>query len=242
AGGEVTDVDDGELGLAAVGQEASLGQPSVERHLAALEPRPDAAAGPRLLALVALARRLAVAGARAAADPLALLGRSRRRPQILDSHDFASLRSAFFFDPLARRAFGSPGPAAATPCPSSTATANTTWLIMPRMVGVSSCSTTWRMWRRPSACTVPSCFGESPMMLFTRVTLSFFARGRLLPVAFHGPPPRRVGGLQPLQPPEGIHRRLQHVVRVVGAECLGEDVLHPRRLQHRSHRPARDDP
>src|SRR6267142_1212703 len=91
---------------------------------------------------------------------------------------------------------------------------------MPRMVGVSSCSTTWRMWRRPSACTVASCFGESPMMLFTSVTLSFFATGYLLRVAFHGPPPRRIRGLQPLQPPERVHRR----------------------LQHRAHRAARDDP
>jgi len=116
-------------------REAALRQASVQRHLAALEAEVlRGRSAPRVLPLVAAGRRLAVSRAGTAADPLALLGGSRRRLQILESHDFASLRLAFFLDPL-----GSPS---AAPRPSVTSTANTTWLIMPRMVGVSSCSTT----------------------------------------------------------------------------------------------------
>jgi hypothetical protein len=49
------------LGLAAVGQEAALGDAAIERHLAALEAGRRSAARARLLALLALGRRLAVA-------------------------------------------------------------------------------------------------------------------------------------------------------------------------------------
>src|SRR6266478_2277174 len=138
--------------------------------------------------------------------------RARRRLQILEPHD------------------------------SCTSTAKGTVAIMPRIVGVSSCSTWCRIRRRPRALTVASCVGDIPMMLRTSVTLSFFGTGRLLRVAVERPAPCRVRGLQPLEPAEGVHRRLQHVVRVVGTEGLGQDVLHPRRLQHRPHRAARDDP
>src|SRR5437870_498969 len=41
---------------------------------------------------------------------------------------------------------------------------------------------------------------------------------------------------------QGVERGPHHVVRVGGAEALGEDVAHTGTLQHRAHRAARDDP
>ena len=154
ARGEIAHVHDRELGLASVGQEAALGQPPVERHLTALEPGPDAAAGPRLLALVALARGLAVTGPRPAAYPLAAScvepGAGRRSSSLIDSSHLASRER----DALA---------------------------IMPRIVGrvvvlhrSAGCGEGRALARWPPAS------GESPMMLLTSVTLSFFGTGRLL--------------------------------------------------------------
>src|SRR3546814_14923823 len=60
-------------------------QAPVQRHLAALEAL-DGHAGARLLALVAVARGLALAGADAAADPLAVLGGARIVAQLVESH------------------------------------------------------------------------------------------------------------------------------------------------------------
>ena len=100
-GGEVAHVHDGELLLAPVGQEAALGQPPVQRHLAALEARVDPAARARLQALGAAARGLAEAGAGAAAAALAALGRSRSRTQIFDSH--ASSTFTVMLRPPSRR-------------------------------------------------------------------------------------------------------------------------------------------
>src|ERR1700730_6317703 len=116
AGGEVLHVDHGVLGLPAMGKEPALGQTPVERHLAALEAGARAPTRPGVEALVTLARRLAGAGGRAPAEALALLGRALGRPQIFQSH-FAV----------------------------STWRQKGTVAIMPRMVGVSSCSTVWRM-------------------------------------------------------------------------------------------------
>src|SRR6267142_553491 len=66
---------------AAVRLEAALGQPAVERHLPALEATVLAAAGARIVALVALGRRLPVAGSRPASHALAGLHGPRRRPE-----------------------------------------------------------------------------------------------------------------------------------------------------------------
>src|SRR6266699_1519476 len=41
---------------------------------------------------------------------------------------------------------------------------------------------------------------------------------------------------------QAVERGPHHVVRVGGAEALGEDVAHPGTLQHRAHRAAGDDP
>src|SRR5262245_29559155 len=111
---------------------------------------------------------------------------------------------------------------------------------MPRIVGVSSCSTVCRIRRRPSAFTVASCFGESPMMLLTSVTLSFLATGGLLAVV-SALAPGRVRGLQPLEPTERVDRGLEHVVRIVRAERLGQDVLDTGGLQHGPDGAAGDD-
>src|SRR6267378_1242346 len=97
--------------------------------------------------------------------------------------------------------------------------------IMPRIVGVSSCSTDWCMRRRPRAFTVASCLGLRPMMDFVRVILSFLpGTGRLLDTAavHDALAPRGVQILQPLDTTERVDRRLQHVVGVVGSQRLGE--------------------
>src|SRR5438552_1787828 len=83
---------------------------------------------------------------------------------------------------------------------------------MPRMVGVSSCSTTWCMRRRPRAFTVASCVGERPIIDLVSVTLSFLpGTGRLLHAAVGvALAPRGVQVLQSLDAAEGIDGRLQH--------------------------------
>src|SRR5919198_2773650 len=117
--------------------------------------------------------------------------------------------------------------------------------IMPRTVGVSSRETDWCMRRRPSAFTVASCFGLRPMIDLTSVILSFLpgtdrlldvVTGAVAALAAHG-----VQILKSLDPAEGVDGRLQHVVRVVRAQGLGEDVLHAGRLEHRPHGAAGDD-
>src|SRR5712692_252861 len=69
------------------------------------------------------------------------------------------------------------------------------------------------------------------------------ATGRLLRStrAVAAPLARGVQILKSLDLAERVDGRLEHVVRIVGAEGLGEDVLHPRRLQHRTDGAARDD-
>src|SRR6266567_4617485 len=59
--------------------------------------------------------------------------------------------------------------------------------------------------------------------------------GLELDAALLGDAPRRREVLQPIQ--RGPH----HVVRVGGAEALGEDVAHTGALEHRAHRPTGDD-
>src|SRR5262249_23281441 len=209
--GQILYVDHRVLGLSAIWEEAPLGQAPVERHLAALESRAGPAARARLQALVTTTGRLARARGAAAPHALALLDRALGRAQIFESH-----------------------------CDSTSRQKGTAWII-PRMVGVSSCSTVWCMRRSPSAFTVASWVGESPIRLFTSVTLSFFATARLLAVTVYRPPPRTVRIQEPLEAAERVDGRLEHVVRIVGAERLGQDVLDARRLQHGADRAARDD-
>src|SRR5215475_6416909 len=110
-GREILHVHDGILGLAAVRQEAPLGQPAVERHLPALETGPRPATGTCLEPLVAAPRSLPGAGRPPAPHALPLLRRALCGPEILESHVVSTFRQ------------------------------NGTAAIIPRMVSVSSCST-----------------------------------------------------------------------------------------------------
>src|SRR5262249_40979087 len=107
---------------------------------------------------------------------------------------------------------------------------------MPRIVSVSSCTTVWLMRRRPRAFTVASCLGLSPMIDLVRVSLSFLldTAGVLREVPVTAPA-RRVQILKPLDPAQGVHGGLEHVVGIVGAEGLGQDVLASGRLQDGTH-------
>src|SRR5215472_18606346 len=113
---------------------------------------------------------------------------------------------------------------------------------MPRMAGVSSWTTDARIRRSPRAWRVRTWFGLSPIRLRISVILSFLllGKGRLLRFR-RRLPPKRVQVLEPADPPEGVQGRLEHVVRIVGAERLGEDVLDPRRLEHGANGAAGDE-
>ena len=100
---------------------AQLAEAHVERHLAALVARTHAAAGAGVVALVALAGRLALAGALAAAEALGGLGRARVGAQVVESQFFSPCHDFF--------------------AAGRTSTRNATWLTMPRITGVSSCTT-----------------------------------------------------------------------------------------------------
>src|SRR5690606_36911231 len=89
----------GVVGDAVAVLEPALGQAALDRHLAALEPHGDRGAGAALLALVALGRGAAVAGALAAADPLPALGRARGGLELAEVHQEWGLKT-----PESRRA------------------------------------------------------------------------------------------------------------------------------------------
>src|SRR5689334_9845708 len=100
------------------------------------------------------------------------------------------------------------------------------------------------MRRSPSAFTVASCLGDSPMIDRVSVILSFLpGTGRLLhAAAIRGAlAPRGVQILKALDPTKRVDRRLEHVVRVVRAERLREDVLDAGRLQHGTYGTAGND-
>src|SRR6185312_7426347 len=134
---EVADVHDLVLHPEAVAEALELGQPHVQRHLPALEAGRDVLA--RARALGATTGRLAALAAFTAADPgLGRLG-PRCRTQIvdLDRHQDTS----------------------------STVTRWRTVRIMPRICGVSSRSTDWRILRRPSESSVARWFCLPPIAL-----------------------------------------------------------------------------
>src|SRR5262245_990422 len=107
--------------------EAALRDPAVKRHLPALEAAPLPAARASLVPLVATGRGLPVPRAGAAADSLGLLPRAGGRPEVTQVHaDFSS----------------------------STRTAYGTRATIPRIDGVSSCSTVARIFRSPRARSV----------------------------------------------------------------------------------------
>ena len=213
---QVAEVHDGVLGLAAVGQEAALGQPPIERHLAALE-----AAGPcrrpsgPCCPLRPLVGRSCRGRSRARGRPAcALLGRPGRGPEILKPHALTLSTCGAL-----RSSRGS--------------------------VAVSSCITVCRIRARsPRALTVASCFGLQPDdALHERDPKLLAATGRLL-LPRRRPPLRRRAACRSCS---RLIRRSASMVAlstlcgIVGPQRLREDVLHPRRLQHRPHGAARDD-
>src|SRR5215207_1862402 len=115
---------------------AQLPHPHVDRRLAALEACAVLRAGARPVALVAAAGGLAVAGAGAAADALAVLARARRGLEVVepDGHDFSSTVTRW----------------------------RTEWTI-PRSCGDSGFSTVWPIRRRPSERSVSRCFAFAPL-------------------------------------------------------------------------------
>src|SRR5262245_62687139 len=97
---------------------------------------------------------------------------------------------------------------------------------------------------RPSAFTVASCRGDSPMMLRVSVTLSLRAGTRGLlhdNVVAVAAPTSRVQVLQPLELAERVDGGLEDVVRIVRAQRLRQDVLDAGGFQHGPHCAARDD-
>src|SRR5688572_7031575 len=101
---------------------------------------------------------------------------------------------------------------------------------MPRVSGVSSSSTVWRILRSPIPWTVAACVRLNPIGLRTSVIFSFFfacsamivvlrpraSENLVLVLATQPRQERRI--LQLLQRREG---RAHHVVRIGGAERLG---------------------
>src|SRR5262249_39620300 len=85
--GQRLEIDDRVRMLATVRQEATLGDPAVERHLAALEATRLAATRSGLVSFATLRRGLTVARARPAPDALASCRRARSRAQILKLHE-----------------------------------------------------------------------------------------------------------------------------------------------------------
>src|SRR5207247_2416322 len=94
--GQRLEIDDRIRMLATVRQEAALGDPAVERHLAALEATRLAATRAGVVALAALRCRLAVTRARPAADALSSRLRARRRAQVLKLHGWPAARVALW--------------------------------------------------------------------------------------------------------------------------------------------------
>src|SRR5438128_4006466 len=119
-----------------------------------------------------------------------------------------------------------------------------TLAIIPRIVGVSSCTTDRLMRLRPSAFTVASCRGDSPMMLRVSVSLSLLAGTRGL---LHGSvvavaaPASGVQILESLELAKRVDGGLEDVVRIVRPQRLRQDVLDADGFQHGPYRAAGND-
>src|SRR5262245_59332433 len=124
--GQVAQVHGSELPAGRV-VEAALGNAAVERHLAALEAASLPAPRARLVPLVAAGGGLPVSRAGTAADALSLLPGAGGRPEVAQVHADSS---------------------------STTRTAYGTRATIPRIDGVSSCSTVARIFRNPRARSV----------------------------------------------------------------------------------------
>src|SRR5215813_1938678 len=114
--------------------------------------------------------------------------------------------------------------------------------IMPRIAGVSFKSTVLWSLVRPSPRMVSLCFCGRLVPLRTRVTFNLSAiivsLSAEIVQRLATKTRRLVGRAEHLQRLDG---RVDDVVRVRGADALGEDVLHPRDLEQRPDRAAGDD-
>src|SRR5690348_5409742 len=143
---EVAQVDDDVFLAEGVLEPAQIRHACRKPCLAALEMRRDARTRAGLLALLAAPGRLDMAGAMPTTDALAPVARASGRSQFVESHSAAT---------------------------SSTRTRCETLLTMPRITGVSSCSTAWCSLCRPSASMVRFCRSLYPIALFVYVMRIF---------------------------------------------------------------------
>src|SRR5262249_25449251 len=124
---------------------------------------------------------------------------------------------------------------------SSTFTRWRTLNTMPRIWGVSSCSTVCCMRRMPSARTVAAWSFLWPPALFTCVMRSLRAIAHPPPEDLLERATAHAGHVRgPAQALQAVPRRLAHVVRIACAEALGEHILDARDLEHGAHAGARD--
>src|SRR6185369_11778856 len=154
-----------------------------------------------LLALVALAGRLAVPRSGAAADALALLAGALGGPEVREVHDFTiSTRCGIF-------------------------------AAMPRTDGVSGYVRTRPSFSSPSARRIFFCGSGKPMPLRTCLILMvFFDSGDILRSVLHffgGLAAKARDALRILEHQEPGHRRAHHVVRIRAAQRLRQHVLDP---------------
>src|SRR5205823_937305 len=237
----------GVLHAESVLESVELWSPNVERRLAALEPRRDPPAGPRLLALGAAAGRLAAARPMASPHaPRRLVGAGPGL-QLVQLHD--------------------PKSSGLAPPAGATSRRKATRLIMPRLVGVSSMSTLWCNRCSPRARMVPRAAALCPISDRTHVTRSVpflsataashreSGRRSLDHLVWRACPLRptlaeellsrlaavRGDGVRRAQRAQRVHGGAHHVDRVGAAHRLGEQVADPGGLDHRAHRTAGDD-
>src|ERR1700722_1442150 len=153
------EIDDVEMLAKILAREAALGQPPVQRRLAALE-AVQGNAGARGLALAAARAGLALARADA---PAAAFGAVMSAPIVLDLVQFHGFHRLSPIPPRRRNQRT-----------SSTCTRCFTRSIMPRTAGVSSSTRVRRILLRPSPLRVASCLWPLPAGLAICVTLTPF--------------------------------------------------------------------
>src|SRR5829696_1237641 len=160
---------------------AQLAHPHVDRVLAALEAGPVLRAGASAVALVAAARRLAVARAVAAPDALAVLARAGGRREVVQADaDLGDLGlRGLLFALLARSG-------AHRDFSSTTTTRCWTLCTSPRSCGESGRSTMWPMRRRPSVRSVSRWRWSVPL-----ADLTWRIASVLTPGSPRSQPPRR---------------------------------------------------
>src|SRR5918993_3444420 len=122
---------------------------------------------------------------------------------------------------------------------------------MPRIESVSCSSTVWLIRRRPMLWTIAACFLSNPIVLLTSVTLTrfvsadFFAAFFAISLLdcrhlFEVLAAQPGDGRRRLETLESVEGSAHDVVRIRGAERLGQHVVQPRRFHDRAHGAAGD--